>query len=1085
MSKMKSRIGAFLLASAMVLTMNQPVVLNAEESVNGDTVQQETAAENSAVPEEQQTDVQADVQADQQADAQADVQTDQQADEQADVQADQQADAQVDVQTDQQADVQADEQMKDQADETSDVRNTEGETSGKADINRPVLEKVEFLQQGQMLTDGDTVEFLVYAYDADSEISEVRVVLQYSTGENEYTTEMLPWEYDEARGCYVASMELSNVGTGKVSGYSITVVDTYSNYVTYDTPEDFWFETEGSGSDVSISEFYFPVNGQTMTLDELQDKIYDSWLDIDGEMSDDVITMQFAMQEGSYEHISLDFEWNENTGRYEAYSFGYSLPEPEEELTASFVLSDISVMRFGGYEHFTIDGMENYSVNVRISADEAAQAKMTSITLDKNQQIVRAGDQVKITVKVDNPDAVEDYGYAYFNSAADIDNSRVSIPLEYSEEEQAYTGVYEITETTYPCEWYLSDLNIVSKGGASDIFLGDFFNNSSYSWYFNVYNGDTFVDNVYDTTISFWRQAASGSWSLQDQADSVKVGNAGRRVTLRDLGIELPEYRSDIEGVTQTGWVDGAGNPVTEDTVLLNDSGYIIIYAEYDQNLYQVHYRYLADDDTVKYVDDVMTLEDGATIGDYREKAEEYVPDDMTGKYDFTGWGEMYNWADDNDSLYREYSAYFKAEYDGKLILTFTGEYFNKNGEYAVVEEPLILDEGASVEDAVKAAQAVDAPGLYPGLRFTGWGVEEDSVDVDNFSNVYANAEYENALIRYLIINPDDGGTEKVFCQVAEIGDTVEVLDFTDGYTVLEWLERPTEEDTFVVDASLTTFACYASASEDPDEPDTPGDEPGTPEEPDTPGTTPEEPDTPGTQLPDKDKQEIVEEIRNASEGGTVTVDMSSATVVPKEVLEEAKGRDVDIVLDMGSYTWTISGREIYDSNLKDIDLEVSMGTDNIPSSLVQELAKGRPVQQISLTHNGNFGFRASLTLNVGAQYEGKYGNLYYYDSDGRMVFMNAGVIGEDGKVSLDFSHASEYAIVISDEPMKTEAVVNPDTGKGEQNKGDDTNAADGPTGDGTVAETGDNANVVPVVVLVIVAAAVIIGCVVIRKKRK
>lgn len=51
MSKMKSRIGAFLLASAMVLTMNQPVVLNAEESVNGDTVQQEIAVENSAVSE--------------------------------------------------------------------------------------------------------------------------------------------------------------------------------------------------------------------------------------------------------------------------------------------------------------------------------------------------------------------------------------------------------------------------------------------------------------------------------------------------------------------------------------------------------------------------------------------------------------------------------------------------------------------------------------------------------------------------------------------------------------------------------------------------------------------------------------------------------------------------------------------------------------------------------------------------------------------------------------------------------------------------------------------------------------------------
>lgn len=1056
MRKMRLRIGAFVMAAALTLTMSQPVILNAEEDPAGDISQetQQTISQEMQQPvSEESSDV------DRQDPETA--ATDTAEPEKEDPDAVQPEAAEVpDVETE---------------DSSEAVQTENAEPSDTADINKPVIEKVEFLQQGQTLTDGDTVEFLVHAYDADSEIEEVRVVLQYSTGENEYTTEMLPWEYDEARGCYVASMELSNVGTGKVSGYSITVVDTYSNYVTYDTPEDFWFETEGSGSDVSISEFYFPVNGQTMTLDELQDKIYDSWLDIDGELSDDIITMQFAMQEGSYEHISLDFEWNENTGRYEAYSFGYSLPDPEEELTATFVLSDISVMRFGGYEHFTIDGMENYSVNVRIPADEASQAKITSVTLDKNQQIVRAGDQVKITVTVDNPDAVEDYGYAYFISAADIDDRRISIPLDYSEAEQAYTGVFEITETTYPCEWYLDDLNIVSKGGDSDLFLADFFDTGSYPWYVNVYNGNTFVDNVVDTYVQFMRQGEEGGWYIQEQSEIVKVGDAGRRVTLRDLGVELPECRPGVEGTTQTGWVDAYGNPVTEDTVLYNGYGTIQIYAEYDQNLYAVTYEYLADDDTVKNARELIALEDGATVGDYREKAAEYRPADMTSKYDFAGWEDGDDWSEDDDVLFRSYSSRFIPKYDGKIVIRLIGEYFDKEGGYGHVSKALVLDEGASAEEVMNAVQDLDAPELYPGLRFTGWALQETEIDVENFSTVYLNAEYENALIRYMILDWETGLADKIFCQVAEIGDTIEVLDFTEGYTVTEWVEKPTEEDTLVVDAPLISFICYATpnGSEEPEDPDTPS-EPSEPTEPDEP-----------EKLPTEETNAVVEDIKNTPAGGNVTVDMGSATVVSKEILEAAKGKDVDIVLDMGGYTWTINGEDISASNLKDIDLEVTRGTTNIPNNLISALAQGNPVQQISLTHNGDFGFQASLTLNVGAQYEGKYGNLYYYDSDGRMVFMNAGVIGENGNVTLSFSHASEYAIVISDEPMKTEVVVNPDTGKGEQNKGDDTNSAGESSGDDTVAETGDNVNVLPVVVLVIVAAAVIIGCVAIRKKRR
>ena len=158
----------------------------------------------------------------------------------------------------------------------------------------------------------------------------------------------------------------------------------------------------------------------------------------------------------------------------------------------------------------------------------------------------------------------------------------------------------------------------------------------------------------------------------------------------------------------------------------------------------------------------------------------------------------------------------------------------------------------------------------------------------------------------------------------------------------------------------------------------------------------------------------------------TVKIAMDGATVVPTAILEAAKGKDIDIVLDMGGYSWTINGKDIKAGNLKDIDLKVNFDTKVVPDSVVSAVAGSNPTKQISLAYNGDFGFKANLSFNIGNEYKGKYGNLFYYDSNGKLVFMNAGKISDDGTVSLEFSHASDYVIVISEENMTPAA---PDTG--------------------------------------------------------
>src|SRR5699024_4832699 len=117
------------------------------------------------------------------------------------------------------------------ADETTET--TEEAKDGQYDTTKPVIEKVEFPQQGQTLTTKDTLKFYVYAYDADSEIEEVEIRLGMS-----YSWYYMTVTYDESKGCYVGEYPLSDVYTDKITIEEITVTDTSNNYVKGELKKD-------------------------------------------------------------------------------------------------------------------------------------------------------------------------------------------------------------------------------------------------------------------------------------------------------------------------------------------------------------------------------------------------------------------------------------------------------------------------------------------------------------------------------------------------------------------------------------------------------------------------------------------------------------------------------------------------------------------------------------------------------------------------------------------------------------------------------------------------------------------------------
>ena len=161
----------------------------------------------------------------------------------------------------------------------------------------------------------------------------------------------------------------------------------------------------------------------------------------------------------------------------------------------------------------------------------------------------------------------------------------------------------------------------------------------------------------------------------------------------------------------------------------------------------------------------------------------------------------------------------------------------------------------------------------------------------------------------------------------------------------------------------------------------------------------------------------ISAQLDEAKSGETVTVAMNGTTVVPKDIFDSIKGDDVTLVLDMGNgISWKINGRDITEPS-GDIDFGVTVGADagkSIPVDVINNVTGERYSMNLSLAYDGEFGFTAILTINVESKNAGLYANLFYYNKQtGELEFVSAGQIDADGKAELEFTHASDYMIVI------------------------------------------------------------------------
>lgn len=183
-------------------------------------------------------------------------------------------------------------------------------------------------------------------------------------------------------------------------------------------------------------------------------------------------------------------------------------------------------------------------------------------------------------------------------------------------------------------------------------------------------------------------------------------------------------------------------------------------------------------------------------------------------------------------------------------------------------------------------------------------------------------------------------------------------------------------------------------------------------------GSKPDPDDPEEIVIPDGDWEEAEEELSQADSGDTVIVETDEDDALPDEVLESAAGKNVTLKIKVGdSIFWEIDCRVIpKDASLQDISLKVSMNTQGIPSKVLCGLPGSHTFLQMTLGHDGLFGFPVKLHADVGRGNSGKWANLYYYnEGTGKMEFETAARVTASGDAAFTMTHASQYAIVLDE----------------------------------------------------------------------
>ncbi|MGN0369840.1 MAG: cellulase family glycosylhydrolase [Butyrivibrio sp.] len=163
---------------------------------------------------------------------------------------------------------------------------------------------------------------------------------------------------------------------------------------------------------------------------------------------------------------------------------------------------------------------------------------------------------------------------------------------------------------------------------------------------------------------------------------------------------------------------------------------------------------------------------------------------------------------------------------------------------------------------------------------------------------------------------------------------------------------------------------------------------------------------------------DVDNEIADAADGDVIEIDAKDNTLVPAYIFESLKGKDITVKIEIAEgIVWTINGKDITTDEFEDMDLFVIFDSDYIGEDALEGL-KG-DLLQFRIVYSGDLGFTGTLSFNLGEDYAGKEVKLYYYNPEtNELELYSDSVVGKDGVVSFEMTHASDWVMEFKNEDI-------------------------------------------------------------------
>ena len=152
----------------------------------------------------------------------------------------------------------------------------------------------------------------------------------------------------------------------------------------------------------------------------------------------------------------------------------------------------------------------------------------------------------------------------------------------------------------------------------------------------------------------------------------------------------------------------------------------------------------------------------------------------------------------------------------------------------------------------------------------------------------------------------------------------------------------------------------------------------------------------------------------------TVAIQLNKNTEISQKIVEMAKEHGVNLEVSLpNNLKWTINSESLNDGMASAINMNAEIVQEVIEKEVIESVTSGEEYMELSLSHDGEFGFEATLTIPVEEKYVGQIANLFYFnEKTGELEFQMDTPVDTEGNIQLFFNHASDYVIVFSQSSM-------------------------------------------------------------------